>query len=268
VKELDELGIGRPSTYSAIISTILDRKYVEKEKRSFHPTDLGKTVNHILVSAFPDIFNVKFTARMEEELDKIETGTNWQQVLNEFYQPFSAALKVADDKSQELKKETLQPTGRDCPECGRELIFRWGKRGRFIACTGFPSCRYSENIDQTPPVEVSELCPECGGPMVLREGKFGRFLGCLGYPKCKGIMPLSTGCYCPVKGCTGKLVERRSKKGKLFYACDRYPKCKFISWNAPASESCPNCGAPTLFEKSTRQVSVKYCHRCDWKSET
>ncbi|MDP8238261.1 MAG: type I DNA topoisomerase [Candidatus Hatepunaea meridiana] len=266
VKILDELGIGRPSTYAAIISTLLDRKYVDKEKRNFKPTDLGKTVNKILIQSFPDIFNVEFTAKMEEDLDRIEMGTDWKDVLTDFYTPFSAALKAVEGKRQELKKEALEPVGKQCPECGEDLLYRWGKRGRFISCSGFPKCHYSESIEKTEPVEVTEKCPKCGGEMILREGKFGRFLGCKNYPKCKGVLSISTGHKCPAEGCNGNLVERRSKKGKLFFACDKYPKCKFSSWNPPVDGTCPECGALTIFEKTNKQGSVKYCHNCEWKS--
>ncbi|NQT35429.1 type I DNA topoisomerase [bacterium] len=273
VKELDELGIGRPSTYASIISTLIDRQYVERIKRSFEPTDLGKTVNKILIDAFPDIFNVKFTARMEEELDRIEMGGNWIDVLKEFYSPFSSALRAANDQRAKLKKEALEPVGRECPECGKDLVFKWGKRGRFISCTGFPECHHSENIEKaggagvSACVEVSDKCPKCGGEMMLREGRYGRFLGCKDYPKCRGVLPLSTGFLCPEKDCGGNLVERRSKKGKVFYACDKYPKCKFTSWNPPVEGPCPECSIVTIFEKTTSQGSIKYCYKCDWKSE-
>ncbi len=262
VKVLDELGIGRPSTYASIISTLLDRQYAERNKRSLVPTELGKTVNRILILSFPDIFNVKFTAEMEEELDRIETGGNWQQVVHDFYTPFNAALQEVEGRRKELKQEALQPVGRQCPECGKDLVYRWGKRGRFISCTGFPECHYSENIEKTPQIEVSEKCPKCGGEMMVREGKYGRFLGCKNYPKCRGVLPLMTGHKCPEENCDGNLVERRSKKGKVFYACDRYPDCRFTSWNPPIDGPCPKCNAPTLFEKSTQQGTFKYCYRC------
>lgn len=267
VKILDELGIGRPSTYATIISTLLDRKYVEREKRSFYPSDLGKTVNRILVMSFPEIFNVKFTARMEEELDRIETGGDWQKVLSDFYTPFSIALEAVENKKQELKKETIQPVGRDCPECREKLVYRWGKRGRFISCSGFPNCRYTENIETKEPVEVDQKCPQCGAPMLLREGKYGRFLGCKNYPNCKGVLPLTTGHRCPVEGCSGNLVERRSKKGRVFYGCDGYPKCKLTSWDPPVEGPCPECGIQTIFEKTTKTGTRKSCQRCGWKSE-
>ncbi len=267
VKALDELGIGRPSTYASIISTLLDRQYVERNKRSLIPVELGKTVNHILILSFPDIFNVKFTAKMEEELDRVETGTDWRTVVRNFYIPFSQALQEMEGKREDLKRETVQPVGRKCPECGKELLYRWGKRGRFISCSGFPECNYSENIEKAPTVKITQKCPKCGGEMVLREGKFGRFLGCKKYPECRGVLPLTTGHKCPEDGCGGNLVERKSKKGRIFYGCDKYPECRFISWNPPTDGPCPECGCETLFEKSTQQGSFKYCFKCDWKGE-
>jgi len=268
VKELDERGIGRPSTYASIISTLIDRKYAELNKRCFTPTDLGLTVNKILVGRFPDIFNVEFTARMEEELDQIETGGEWRSVVSDFYGPFSQALKVAEQMRSELKNEAGGPVGRECPECGMDLVYRWGKRGRFISCSGFPKCRYAENLQQEPAMEVDVECPKCGKPMVVREGRYGRFLGCSNYPKCRGILPLSTGHKCPEDNCNGNIVERRSKKGRVFYGCDSYPKCRFTSWDPPVSGPCTQCGALTLFEKNRKDgANLKYCHRCDWKEE-
>jgi len=241
VKFLDELGIGRPSTYAAIISTLLDRKYIERQEKVLPPTELGQTVNSILVDRFPDIFNVDFTAHMEEELDRIETGATWLKVVEDFYSPFSDALKIAQDNYLELKKKlVVQPVGKECPKCGKDLVFRWGRKGKFISCSGFPKCKYAENINAIEPVEVEQKCPKCDGPMVLREGRYGRFLGCKNYPKCRGILPLLTGYKCPEEGCSGELAERRSKKGKTFYSCNHYPDCKFITWDEPADSPCPH----------------------------
>ncbi|MCF7811718.1 type I DNA topoisomerase [bacterium] len=267
VKELDELGIGRPSTYSSIISTLIDRKYVDREKRSFFPTELGKTVNSILVASFPDIFNVKFTADMEEQLDNIETGGKWQTVLDDFYRPFNEALLAVEGRKDELKKTTMQPVGRNCPECGEELMYRWGKLGRFISCSGFPKCKYTENIEPQEPIEVKDKCPKCGGEMIVRDGRYGRFLGCKSYPECKGILPFTTGYKCPKDGCEGNIVERKSKKGRLFYGCDKYPDCKTTSWDPPAKGPCPECGAETIFEKQTKTGVKKTCLKCGWKGE-
>ena len=142
------------------------------------------------------------------------------------------------------------PVKQSTYECGEELIYRWGKRGRFVSCSGFPNCRYTENIESKEPVEVNQKCPKCGEPMLLREGRYGRFLGCSNYPKCKGIMPLTTGHRCPAEGCIGNLVERRSKKGRVFFGCDKYPQCKLTSWDPPVEGPCPDCGVDTIFEKT------------------
>jgi DNA topoisomerase-1 len=265
VKELDENGIGRPSTYATIITTLLDRKYVDRQNRSFLPTDLGQTVNRILIDRFPDIFNIEFTARMEDELDKIETGEDKLKVLQDFYGPFDIALKAAEKARSELRKEAAKPVGRQCPKCGGELVYRWGRFGQFISCSSFPKCKYSENLESTPTVEVDTKCPKCGSPMVVREGRYGRFLSCSQYPKCRGILPLTTGLACPVEGCSGHLSERKTKKGRTFFGCSRYPDCKFTSWDKPTAGPCPQCTAPTLFVKTSKSGESTICHRCDWK---
>ena len=269
VKELDELGIGRPSTYASIISTIQDRDYVEKIERAFSPTELGKTVNRILVSSFPDIFNVEFTAQMEDKLDLIETGEPWQEVLNKFYTPFSNALQIANERRSELREKTHQPVGRECPGCGNDLIYRWGRHGRFISCKNYPDCKYSENINNISASEPTDVeCPKCGKPMVIRAGRYGRFYGCSAYPKCRGILPLLTKHSCPEEDCKGTLTEKKTQKGKIFFSCNKYPECKFSSWDAPADGTCPECDAPTIFEKKSKATSgSKYCHRCGWKMD-
>lgn len=273
VKELDEQGIGRPSTYATIISTLLDRQYAEKKEKLLLPTDLGRTVNRILVDRFPDIFSVEFTAKMEEELDKIEEGAKWREVLGDFYEPFKEALDAAEGMTRELKRDIAQPVGRTCPQCGRDLIYRFGKRGRFISCSGFPQCKFaeSEKLDshfRGNDEEVEEKCPNCGRPMLKRVGRYGPFLGCSGYPACKTIIPLKTSHPCPKEGCSGTLSERRTKTRKIFFGCSRYPDCDFLSWDTPVEGPCPTCAAPTLFQKGGRSGQTKSCRRCDWSEPT
>lgn len=264
VKELDDLGIGRPSTYATIISTLLDRTYAEKQAKALIPTDLGKTVNNILVDRFPEVFSIKFTALMEEELDKIEEGAGWRTVLSDFYTPFKEALDVAEGMRKSLKSQNAQLVGRACPDCGRYLVYRFGKKGKFISCSGFPECKFAENPNQKP-VEVTDTpCPKCGKAMLKRTGRYGPFLGCSGYPECKTILPLASDARCPVAGCDGALAKRRSKTGKYFYGCNRYPKCDFISWDEPIGEGCPSCSAPTTFVKKSGD-GVRFCRRCEWK---
>lgn len=264
VKELDEKGIGRPSTYATIISTLLDRTYAEKREKNLFPTDLGNTVNSILVSRFPEVFSIEFTAKMEDELDRIEDGVGWKTVLSDFYNPFKIALDSALEMKKELKKITLQTVGRACPTCGRDLVYRFGKRGKFISCSGFPECKYAENSNGEAPVMVEEKCPNCGLPLMKRNGRFGPFLGCSGYPKCKTIVQISSSHKCPKEGCDGTISERRTKKGKIFYGCSKYPECDFVSWDPPVDGPCPQCGAPTLLQKSTKNGEIVKCFRCNW----
>ncbi len=268
VKELDELGIGRPSTYSAIISTLFDRKYVDRLEKAMAPTELGQTVNKVLVDRFPDLFNVAFTAQMEEKLDEIETGKGWVEVVREFYDPFNVALEDANKNYAELKKGLVnQPVGKKCPNCGEELIYRWGRMGKFISCSGYPKCKYAENINQVAPIEVDIKCPKCEKNMLLREGRFGKFYGCSDYPTCKGVLPFTIGLKCPVPDCKGELSERKGKKG-TFYGCSAYPDCKFITWDAPLAGPCPQCKAPTIFKKSTKtKGSYQYCSQCAWRKD-
>jgi DNA topoisomerase-1 len=240
VKEMDNLGIGRPSTYSLIISTLLERKYVEKEGRNLHPTQLGVTVNDIVTRQFPEIFNVRFTAQMEEELDQIESGEKDRlHVLHHFYGPFRASVHRAMEQKEEIKESLQKETEEVCPECGKPLVIKWGRNGQFIACTGYPKCRY------TRPLEVqettAETCEECGAPMIVKTGRYGRFLACSRFPSCKHTKPFSTGIPCPNEGCQGQIIERRSSRGKIFYGCSNYPECKFATWNKPVLRTCPQC---------------------------
>lgn len=267
VKELDELGIGRPSTYASIITTIIDRKYVDRIEKNLHPTDLGEVVNKILVDRFPDFFNVDFTAQMEEKLDRIEMGADWLEVVRDFYVPFSAALAIADTTYKDLKKKlVVQSVGRACPDCGEDLVYRWGRKGRFISCSGFPKCKFAENINAEELVAVDQKCPACNKPMVMRSGRFGKFLGCSDYPKCKGILAITTGHKCPAGDCSGDIKELRSKKGRVFYGCTLYPKCKFTSWDQPVEGNCPDCGASTLFMKISKKTGdYRHCGQCEWR---
>lgn len=271
VKELDELGIGRPSTYATIISTLLDRKYIERKEKALPPTDLGITVNKLLVNQFPDIFNIEFTAKMEEDLDKIEEGSRWLDVVTEFYSPFASALQNANDNYKDLKKNLVaEPVGRDCPDCGGSLIYRFSRSGKFISCSNFPKCKYAESLNPVKTVESDKKCPKCGETMLLREGRFGKFYGCKNYPKCKGILPFTTGHKCPVEGCNGDLREGKNKRGSMFYGCTNYPKCRFAISDEPLSEACPQCKAPTIFLKKTKKSGDhKYCARkdCDYKEK-
>ncbi len=262
IKELDNLGIGRPSTYSTIISTILSRKYVEKEQRQLVPTELGRTVTRILIQNFSKLFNVAFTAQMEAELDEIEAGKKgFLEVANDFYTPFKVALSEVDSKRQEIRDSLQESTDESCPECSNKLIIRWGRNGKFMACSNYPDCKYTKPLEQ--PEAVDESCPACGKPMVIKHGRYGRFLACSGYPECKTTQPISVGVMCPNEGCGGKIVEKRSRKGRIFYGCSNYPNCKFASWNKPVNQPCPTCQNPYLELRSNQARGDFYaCPTC------
>jgi len=252
VKTLDNQGIGRPSTYSQIISTLYDREYVKREGRHLLPTDLGYTVNDVLVKYFPDIFDPEFTARMEDKLDKIEAGRDqWVNVVQGFYKPFSKSLKAVESKSKDIKASLQEETGEKCEKCGRPMVIKWGRNGKFLACSGYPECKNTKPLEeQGPPEETGEDCPKCGSPMVIKSGRYGRFMACSNYPDCKFTKPIPLGVDCPEDG--GDIVERRSRKGKVFYGCGNYPDCKFAVWDKPVDIHCPTCDATFLVEKHTK----------------
>lgn len=263
VKKLDNLGIGRPSTYAITISNLLSRKYVNKERRTLFATELGMNVNRILVSQFPDIFDINFTAYMEQELDQIESGSkNHINVLKDFYQPFSQSLERALSKQEDIKQSLQEKIDEKCPECGRELIVKWGRNGKFIGCTGYPECTYTRPLEEEE-TKTDEVCEKCGAPMQIKVGKFGRFLACSNYPECKFTKPYSLGIPCPERNCEGEIVERKTRRGKVFYGCSSYPKCKFALWNKPVAQECPKCGYPLLELRHTKSKgSFKQCPNC------
>ncbi|GAB4379929.1 MAG: type I DNA topoisomerase [Calditrichia bacterium] len=267
VKMLEKLGIGRPSTYAQIISTILTRKYIERNERSLVPTELGKTVNRLLVHHFPDIFNIRFTAKMELSLDKIEQKqAEYVDTLDKFYRPFHASLEKVREKKKEIKKELQEETELKCEICGRVMVVKWGRNGRFYACSGFPECKNTKPIEEQVERESEEICERCGSPMRIKRGRFGEFLACSNYPTCKNTRPISTGVHCPLEGCDGTLVQRQSKKGKVFYSCSRYPDCKYALWDKPVNQSCPQCGFSIMVEKTNRvQGYFLLCPSCKFK---
>jgi DNA topoisomerase-1 len=262
VKELEEKGIGRPSTYAAIMSTIVDRDYVEKQQTAFHTTELGEVVNELLVKSFPDLFNVKFTAGMEDELDRVEGGEEgWVQIVRGFYGPFEKAVATAKDGMRNVKREET-PTEVECDKCGKMMVIKWGRNGKFLACPGYPECKNTrelpgkegeESKPSEPEIAEGEMCPKCNSQMVIKSGRFGRFLACSAYPDCKTTKPISLGVTCPKEGCGGFLNERRTKRGKPFYGCSNYPKCDFATWNRPVPKKCPDCGSPYLEEKYSKK---------------
>jgi DNA topoisomerase-1 len=272
IKELEEKGIGRPSTYASIMQTILGKEYVhEDDQKRLYPTELGMLVTDLLVDSFPDILNVEFTAGMEETLDGIEEGTqNWVDAMKRFYTPFAKDLAKADVEMRNVKSEE-RPTDVRCEQCGDVMVIKWGRKGEFLACRRYPECKSTKNFSRGEDGEITvlqaettdEVCEKCGKPMLVRFGRYGKFLGCSGYPECKTILPMvkpqKLGIACPDCG-EGELVEKRSRRGKIFYSCGRYPACKFASWDRPIPEPCPVCKAPFIVEKTTKRAgTVRRC---------
>ncbi|MBP3730514.1 MAG: type I DNA topoisomerase [Mailhella sp.] len=263
VRELEELGIGRPSTYATIISTIQDREYVRLEDKHFVPTDLGNVVCSQLREHFAKLMDVGFTAEMEDNLDKIADGKlAWVALMDEFAHEFNPTLAAASKNMARIKSGVA--TNVACPECGRPMVVKFGKSGEFLACTGYPECRHTTNFTRDEKGEIHPVsrpaeelkkvgtCPKCGGDVVLKRSHTGsRFLSCANYPKCDYAAPYSTGVPCPKCG-NGFLVEKSSKRGKIFYSCDQYPKCDCAVWDWPVARPCPKCGSPILVIKTTR----------------
>ncbi|HNT68874.1 MAG TPA: type I DNA topoisomerase [Syntrophorhabdaceae bacterium] len=272
IRTLEMKGIGRPSTYATIVTTVQDRSYVRKEKMKLFPTSLGKTINKLLKEFFPLVLDIGFTAMMEEILDLIEDGKkDWVKQLQRFNTAFEKELNSAKEGMVSLKKEERE-TDIICDKCGKKMLLRWSKNGEYLVCSGKPECKNKKNVrteeDGTIAVaeeEVKGTCSECGGNLIEKRGKFGRFLACSNYPACKHTEPYSLGFDCPEEGCSGKLVERTSKKKKRFIACSRYPDCTFATNRDPAEGPCPSCGAPTLFTYRTKPLCLR--KGCGWKSK-
>lgn len=276
VKTLEEYGIGRPSTYASIMNTLVVRKYVRLEKRAFFAEDVGMVVNDLLVNHFARYVDYDFTAKLEEDLDAISRGEEtWRPVIRGFWEPFITLLK---QKEKEVTKEdlTTEKTDRVCPDCSQPLVIKLGRSGRFLACSGFPECRYTEPLaaEEQPEPEVSEeKCDKCGAPMLIKMGRYGKFLACSAYPGCKNIQPLvkpkSLDIPCP-ECKEGELMEKKSRYGKIFYSCSRYPQCKYALWDQPVNEPCPKCDHPVIVEKVTKRYGTfRKCptETCDWKLE-
>jgi DNA topoisomerase-1 len=320
VKKLESDGVGRPSTYASILSTIQEREYVKKEGGRFSPTELGMVVTDLLLESFNDIFDVRYTARMEEELDEIEDGKlDWRTAMGEFYDRLTGDIQHAEEHMTDIKRME-KPTDLICEKCGKPLVIKWGKHGSFIACTGYPDCTYTRELTvDLPDVDKADLseqgeeeyCENCGRPMVLKKGRFGTFLACTGYPdckttkqigaaqkkadvpldekcpqcdsnlvqkygrfgeftacsnypKCKYVKQKTIGMKCP-ECSEGEIIERRSKKGKTFFGCNRYPDCEFVAWNRPVPEKCPDCGGAYLVEKFPKAGPILQCPNAECK---
>ena len=312
VKELEEKGIGRPSTYASILSVLQDREYVQKTEKKFVPTELGFLVTDLLIGSFADIMEIEYTARMEEQLDEVEEGrADYLTTIDGFYQKFAKDLEEAQEKMTNVKAMEI-PTEEICDKCGKPMVIKWGRFGHFIACSGYPDCRNTRELQNNqdedsadPEAFHDETCEKCKRPMVLKKGRYGQFLACSGYPDCKNtrhilkgadgsletkrdqvldetcpkcenqlvikhgrygeftacsnypnckfIKQKEVGVSCPKENCPGQIVERRSRRGKLFYGCSEYPNCDFTSWYMPVKQPCPECGFPIVFEKSTKR---------------
>jgi len=269
VKELERLGIGRPSTYATIISTLKNRWYATAKDRRFHPTPQGEIVWRVMKRCFPDVFEVGFTAQMETELDKVEEGDlGWQRVLEDFWGPFSKALAAVDIERLIHAVHDLSTLHEErCPNCGGPLIVKSGRFGPFIACAKYPECKFSKPIrrDKVPDRPTDEVCRECGAPMVIKTGRYGEFLACTRYPKCKHTRPVPLGVKCPKCG-EGDLAERRTRKGRNFFGCLRYPDCDYSVWNRPVAIACPSCGFVGMEEKQSKATGVtgvtRKCLKC------
>lgn len=261
VRSLEEHDIGRPSTYASIISTLLQREYVELEKKRFHPTDVGRVVGKFLVEHFTKYVDYGFTAALEDELDAVARGEEeWVPLLRNFWGPFKEQVETKD-KEVQRSDVTQELLDEDCPKCGKKLSSRLGRSGRFIGCTAYPECDYTRNINgdeaETTEPEVVEgrQCPKCESDLWVRTGRYGKFIGCSSYPKCKHIesleQPTNTGVTCPQCN-KGEILTRKSRRGKIFYSCSGYPDCDYALWNEPLAEACPDCQWPILTVKTTK----------------
>jgi DNA topoisomerase-1 len=308
------------------LSTIQDRDYVDKHDGKFYPSEIGEVVLELLVASFQELFDYEYTARMEDHLDRIESGRErWQQAMRDFYDRFSGKLEIAEKEMRDVKTEAIE-TDEVCDKCGCKMVIKWGKFGRFMACSGYPDCRNTREIpkaggpDKSGQAQPEELqCEKCGKPMVLKRGRFGEFMACSGYPDCRNTkrivksaqemtvkqdIPLdedcpscgkklaikhgrfgeftacsnyptckyiklkSTGVSCGKEGCTGEIVERKSRRGKTFYGCSNYPDCDFVLWNKPLPDPCPLCGASFTVMKTTKRTgTVRFCNNenCEFK---
>jgi DNA topoisomerase-1 len=312
VKELESDGVGRPSTYASILSTIQEREYVKKEGGKFVPTELGMVVTDLLLENFKNLFDITYTARMEQDLDEIEEGKmDWREAMSDFYDRFQKDLEHAERHMTDIKRME-EPTGESCEKCGKPMVIKWGRFGKFIACTGYPECSNTRELPPDPAsteglteqdaqeycencgremvlkkgrfgqfyacsgypdckttkqiggeqkksdVPLDEKCPQCGNNLVMKHGRFGEFTACSNYPTCKFVKQKTIGVPCP--NCSeGEVVERRSKRGKTFYGCNRYPECTFVAWGKPIAEKCPDCGSSYLIEKWLKAGGFAQC---------
>ena len=286
IKTLEKEGIGRPSTYSTIVETIQSRGYVKKIEGRFHPSDSAFVATDILTSCFGDLINTRFTAGMESLLDEVEDGKkDWIRILSDFYKPFMDDLKKAETtlKKAEMASDCV------CTNCGKPMVVKLGRTGKFLACSGYPECKTTENIPdnillfasmaQDTPLKLrdfldkakaeAETLQETTAPMLVKNGRYGKFLACSKYPECKTTKPLTqgTGVKCPLEGCNGEIVIKYSKRRRIFYGCANYPTCRMVTWSPPTGSLCPECREP-LVNHSTKKLGdfVKCSNKaCQYK---
>ena len=277
VRFLEEKGIGRPSTFATIITTIISRGYVEREGKSLKPTPLGELTTDIMLKYFRDIVDYEFTAEMDDELDSIANGkTDMRTVLTEFYTGFEKDLENAE---KTVSKDEIvvpeQETDIICEKCGARMVVKQGRFGKFAACPNYPECRNTKPLDKdgkpvekndTPPEKTGELCPLCGGDMLKRHGRYGDFIACSNYPKCKNTKQILKPIGVPCPKCGAQLVVRTGKNRSVFYSCERHPDCDFVSWDMPTNEKCPQCGNMLFIKKGRKQL---VCHEkeCGYKKD-
>ncbi len=268
VRELEKQGIGRPSTYAQIIDTLKKRNYVDLDKKRFIPTEIAFKVTEILVKEFNGVVEVNFTADMELKFDSIEEGCiPWEEVMRQFYGPFEEQIIAVTARLKELKDIYQETTDKLCPGCGEHnLLVKWSRNGKFLACPGFPKCRYTESLEPEVREETDKVCEKCGAPMVVITRGGSKFLGCSNYPECKNIQTATIDIKCPIEGCEGDLVERKTKRGKVFFGCSLYPKCTYATWDKPVNEPCPECGHKILVEKSSKAKGKTHkCPECTYE---
>jgi DNA topoisomerase-1 len=276
VKELDEKGIGRPSTYATILSTIVDRGYIRKTDNRYEPTVLGEKVNELLVLAFPDIMSVLFTAGMEDSLDKVEEGSvKWRDLLKTFYKPFSEQMKTAESKMRNVKASS-EPTDIKCDRCEGVFHIKWSSRGEFLGCSNYPKCRNTREFVRdaaggiviNQPKYSGDACPRCSKQMIIRSGRYGDYIACSDYPSCPTVKSPQSDVKCPEEGCSGGLVPRRTRAGKTFWGCTNYPGCQYAVWDKPVQATCGACGFSVQTEKTTKRDGTRrICPSCKAVSE-
>jgi DNA topoisomerase-1 len=270
IRDLEEKGIGRPSTYATILSNLQDREYVEKREGRYYPSELGTVVTELLVQSFPDVLNAEFTAGMETQLDDIEEGNaDWKKTLGKFWKPFEKTLELAKKNMKNVKRQEV-PTDQKCEKCGHGMVIKWGKLGSFLACSNYPECKNTQDFKKDdhgkiviiPKEFTDKKCEKCANPMVIKSGKFGKFLACSDYPNCKFTQAVSIGVECP-ECKQGELAQRQSRYRRVFYSCLRWPACAFALWDKPLKKECPQCKFPILTEKITKRAGLM--HKCPKK---